>query len=130
MLMKRILIICCMLVLTMACKKEVLPETPDFNVTAAAVTFAAGKEGTFEFNGTAGIIAFYSGEAGREYVAGGTPDGVNKSISVKGYSDSRLQRFTYTYAAKGEYKAYFIGKNTSIYGSREVVKAVTVTVTE
>ncbi|MGN7722091.1 DUF5017 domain-containing protein [Chitinophaga sp. 22620] len=126
--MKYLQMICCML-LMMACKKEVLPETPDFNVRSAAVTFRAGEEGVFEFEGTAGIISFYSGEAGNEYVPG-PPDGVNRSLAVKGNSDSRLARFTYAYETKGVYKAYFVAKNASIYGEREVIKAINVTVTE
>ncbi len=117
------------MLLMMACKKEVLPETPDFNVRSAAVTFQAGKEGVFEFEGTAGIISFYSGEAGNEYVPG-APDGVNKSLAVKGNSDSRLAVFAYAYRTKGVYKAYFVAKNANIYGVREVVKAIDVTVTE
>ncbi len=119
-----------MLLVTVACKKEVLPETPDFRVKSSAVTFEAGKENAFEFEGTAGIISFYSGETGREYLPETAPDGINKAIPVKGNSDSRLQKYTYTYAVKGSYKAFFVAKNASIYGTREVVREISVTVTD
>lgn len=115
---------------TAGCKKEPALHPPDFDLTSRAVTFAAGKEGKFGFEGTAGIISFYSGEKGFEYVAPGHLTPENKSVAVKGNSDSRLAQFTYTYAAKGTYKAYFVAKNASIYGTKEVVRSVDVTVTE
>lgn len=116
--------------MTVSCKKEPKLDTPDFNLTASSVTFEAGKEGQFDFEGTAGIISFYSGETGFEYAPPGTAGSVNKSVTVKGYSDARPTKFTYTYAAKGTYKAFFVAKNVNIYAGKEVVRAITVTVTD
>lgn len=128
--MKAVLIILSLLTMTVSCKKEPTLDTPDFNLTSSSVTFEAGKEGQFDFAGTAGIISFYSGEAGFEYGPEGAAAGVNKSVAVKGYSDARLTKFTYTYAEKGTYKAFFVAKNVSIYAGKEVVRAITVTVTD
>ena len=125
--MKNLLIICSVLLLaTGACKKEVMPDAPAFALKATAITFKAGVEGAFTFEGNPGIISFYSGEAGHVYKG----DGINKSVAVKGNSEARLEKFTYTYAEKGTYKAYFIAQNTNIYGSREVVRQIDVTVTD
>lgn len=128
--MKTVLIILSILTMTVSCKKEPKLDTPDFTLTSSAVTFKAGKEGQFDFEGTAGIISFYSGEAGFEYVPEGATTGVNKSIAVKGSSDARLTKFTYTYPVKGIYKAFFVAKNVNIYAGKEVVKPITVTVTD
>jgi hypothetical protein len=128
--MKRVLIILSILTMAVSCKKEPKLDTPDFILTSPSVTFEAGKEGQFDFEGTAGIISFYSGETGIEYVPEGAAPGVNKAITVKGYSDARLTKFTYTYAEKGTYKAFFVAKNVSIYGGKEVVRAMAVTVTD
>lgn len=128
--MKTVLILLSIVTMGASCKKEPKLDTPDFTLTSPAVTFEAGKEGQFDFEGNAGIISFYSGEAGSEYVPGGAASGVNKAVTVKGYSDVRLTKFTYTYPEKGTYKAFFVAKNVNIYGGKEVVKPITVTVTD
>jgi hypothetical protein len=128
--MKTVLIILSILTMAVSCKKEPKLDMPDFALTSLSVTFEAGKEGQFNFEGTAGIISFYSGETGIEYVPEGTATGVNKAITVKGYSDARLTKFTYTYPEKGTYKAFFVAKNINIYGGKEVVRAIAVTVTD
>lgn len=128
--MRTVLIILSILTMAVSCKKEPTLDTPDFNLTSSSVTFEAGKEGQFDFEGTAGIISFYSGETGFEYEPEGAAAGVNKSIAVKGYSDARLTKFTYTYTEKGTYKAFFVAKNINIYDGKEVVRAITVTVTD
>lgn len=128
--MKTVFILLSILTMAVSCKKEPKLDTPDFTLASPSVTFEAGKEGQFDFEGTAGIISFYSGETGFEYVPEGAATGVNKAITVKGYSDTRLTKFTYTYAEKGTYKAFFVAKNVSIYGGKEVVRAITVTVTD
>jgi hypothetical protein len=115
--------------LLVSCKKEVILDTPDFNVTSTAVTFKTGQEGKFYFEGTAGIISFYSGETGAEYDKRiGSTSGVDKAKPVKGMSDVAQESFAYTYTTKGTYKAYFLAKNVNIYDGKEVVRVVDVTV--
>lgn len=126
--MKTVLIMLSILTVAVSCKKEPKLDTPDFTLKSQSAVFKAGKEGRFDLEGTAGIISFYSGETGYEYAPERAPDGTNKAITVKGYSDSRLTQFTYTYAVKGTYKAFFVAKNTNIYGGKEVVRAIDVTV--
>ena len=129
--MKFIYMLLSVLLLTASCKKEVILDTPDFNVKSASVTFKAGQEGRFYFEGTAGIISFYSGEAGFEYdkrIA--TALGLDKTKPVKGISDVKQESFAYTYVTKGTYKAYFVAKNANIYDTKEIVSVVDVTVTE
>lgn len=118
-----------MLMMTVSCKKEPVLDTPDFNLTSQQAAFKAGQAGVFSFTGSAGIISFYSGESGYQYTHG-TVDGVNRSIAVKGTSESKQLQFSYTYAVKGVYEAYFVAKNANIYGEKEVVRRITVTVTD
>ncbi|MGX5816751.1 DUF5017 domain-containing protein [Chitinophaga lutea] len=126
--MKYTALICWLLVMA-ACKKEVLPENPDFRVKTASVKAKAGQEITFGLEGNAGIIAFYSGEEGKRYTPSVSPD-TNKSIAVKGNSDARQSRFLYTYAVKGTYEAVFVARNVNIYGMKETSLTVAVTVAE
>ena len=124
--MKNILLILTIFFACASCKKEVQPDAPEFSLKADKVTFRAGEEGAFLFEGNPGIISFYSGEAGFQY----NGDGVNRSVAVKGTSEARQERFVYTYAVKGVYKAYFVVQNTNIYGTRQIAREIEVTVTE
>lgn len=129
--MKQIYMLLSVLLLTASCKKEVILNTPEFNVKATTLSVKAGKEGKFYFEGTAGIISFYSGETGFEYDKRiGTEAGLDKAKPVKGISDVKQEVFSYTYLVKGTYKAYFVAKNANIYGTKEIVRVVDVTVTE
>jgi hypothetical protein len=129
--MKLVYILLSVLLFTAACKKEVGLDTPDFNVKSATATFRAGQEGKIYFEGTAGIISFYSGETGFEYDKRiGSGNGVDKAKPVKGISDVKQESFSYTYLTKGTYKAYFAARNANIYDGKEIVRVVDVTVTD
>lgn len=47
---------------------------------------------------------------------------------LKGYSDATLEEYTYTYASAGTYTATFVAATNNVYGQKEVVKQVQVTV--
>lgn len=129
--MKFIYVLFSVLLVTASCKKEVILDKPDFKVSATSVTFKKGEEGKFSFEGTAGIISFYSGETGSEYSKRlGENGGLDVSKNVKGISDDMKDTYAYTYVKAGVYKAYFIGKNLNIYGEKEVVSVVDVTVVD
>lgn len=49
-------------------------------------------------------------------------------IHLKGYSDAKLENYSYTYAAAGTYLATFVAATNNIYGKSEVVKQIQVTV--
>lgn len=127
--MKFIYVMLSVLMLTASCKKEVALDKPDFRMDYTKAVFKVGTEGKFSFEGTAGIISFYSGEPGFEYNKRlGENGGLDKSVPVKGSSDDMKSEFVYTYKNEGKYQAYFVAKNMNIYGAEEVVSQIEVTV--
>lgn len=48
--------------------------------------------------------------------------GPDKPLTIKAYSDSRLDRHTYTYKTPGTYKVAFVAKNANVDGSAQVVR--------
>ncbi|MBP3483314.1 MAG: DUF5017 domain-containing protein [Alistipes sp.] len=64
--MKRIFVILTAVMLLAGCRKGEV-ETPKFGVRTASKTVRAGVPVVFDFEGTADIISFYSGETGNEY---------------------------------------------------------------
>lgn len=56
--------------------------------------------------------------------------GPDRSIPLKGISSSKLEEYRYTYNEPGTYKAHFVASNTNIDDNKEVVKVITLTITE
>ncbi len=56
--------------------------------------------------------------------------GPDWSSAIKGISNSKLEEFTYTYERPGTYKVYFVASNTNIDDSKQVVRELTLTITE
>lgn len=54
--------------------------------------------------------------------------GPDKPITIKAYSDSRLDRHTYAYKTPGTYNVSFVAKNTNVDGSAEVVREMEITI--
>ena len=50
--------------------------------------------------------------------------GPDKPIALSGSLDQKPNEFTFTYAKPGNYKAVFIGSNTTVYGSKSVAKVL------
>jgi len=57
----------CLTLIFSSCEKKVEVAEPDFNVSASTLTVKAGVPVNFSFQGKAGLISFYSGEAGKEF---------------------------------------------------------------
>lgn len=55
--------------------------------------------------------------------------GPDRTIPVKGVADARMESFSHVYTTPGTYKVYFIASNTDVYGSKQVVKELEITVT-
>src|SRR5690606_2891078 len=55
--------------------------------------------------------------------------GPDRSIPLKGISNSKLEEYKYTYSEPGTYQAHFVASNTNIDDSKEVVKVITLTIT-
>src|SRR5690606_21133017 len=56
--------------------------------------------------------------------------GPDWSNPIKGISNSKMEEFTYTYTEPGTYKAYFVASNTNIDDSKQIVREITITITE
>lgn len=56
--------------------------------------------------------------------------GPDWSNPIKGISNSKLEEYTYTYTEPGTYKVYFVASNTNIDDSKQVVRELTLTITE
>ncbi|PYF70631.1 DUF5017 domain-containing protein [Pedobacter nutrimenti] len=60
--------------------------------------------------------------------AGKADKGPDKGLPVKSYLDAEISSYTYRYSKPGTYKATFVAANFTIYGNKEVVKTIDVTV--
>lgn len=54
--------------------------------------------------------------------------GPDRPIPIKGYSETRIQKYTHIYKKPGTYKVYFIGANKDINESKEVVRDLELTI--
>ena len=66
----------------------------------------------------------------REFKLDETDNGPDKPISIKGNVDPRLTEYSYYYEKPGVYKVYFVATNANVSESRQVVRALEITVTE
>ncbi len=55
--------------------------------------------------------------------------GPDRSIAIQGNSTTPAESFTYKYTLPGVYKVAFIGANTNVNESHEVVKQLEITIT-
>lgn len=55
--------------------------------------------------------------------------GPDWALSLKGINTDYLQEYVYTYKTAGTYKAYFIARNHTIDGEKEVIRAIDLTIT-
>lgn len=128
-MIKKIFLLPLILLVITACNKKEVTE-PDFNVSTSQTTFKAGEPVDFQFSGNPDYITFYSGEAGREYqyrdriTAGARTD---IGVPLKNMT-TKLDGYSYTFAAAGTYTVTFDAANINIYGTKEDVKQLTVTV--
>lgn len=110
------------------CKKVNDTEVTDFNVSLAKSTFNVGEEVVFKLSGKPFQIAFYSGEAGKDYLYKDTPKPPGTTVDVgrpiKSYADAAIAEFAYTYTIAGTYRATFAGKSITTYSHSESVKYV------
>jgi hypothetical protein len=100
---------------------------PDFDATAEKTSYQAGEEISFNVTGNADFLVFYSGESGNDYLDG---SGNNQGIPVKNMADNMPVNFTYTYTVPGNYRAVFIGKRADFTGANEVVREISITITD
>lgn len=61
---------------------------------------------------------------------GSTDLGPDKAIAIKGFRNPKAEEFSHHYATPGTYIATFVASNSNIYGSAQVVKQITITVSE
>lgn len=54
--------------------------------------------------------------------------GPDRSIPVKGYANSRLEEYSYTYTQPGTYKAVFVAANSNIHDNKQALKELEITV--
>lgn len=64
----------------------------------------------------------------KPFEAGEANLGPDKGIPVKGYLEPSVTEHVYTYSKPGTYKASFVSANSTVYGTKEVVKMVDVVV--
>ncbi len=55
--------------------------------------------------------------------------GPDRPVAVKGNSDVKLDRYTYTYSEPGVYKVHFVAANANIQSSKQVVKELEIKIT-
>jgi hypothetical protein len=53
----------------------------------------------------------------------------DRGVPLKGYPE-KLKSYVYTYTSPGTYVVSFHGKNTTIHGSKDAVRELTITVVE
>ncbi len=67
----------------------------------------------------------------RGYPVGSSIDnGPDKPLTLKSYSDARIDAFKYAFNKPGNYKLVFEAINTSINGDKKVIKEINLTITE
>jgi hypothetical protein len=64
----------------------------------------------------------------KPFDAGEADLGPDKGIPVKGYLEPSITEHVYTYSKPGTYKATFVAANSTVYGTKEVVKSIDVVV--
>jgi len=88
------------------------------NTTTTALTHAATLAGKEEENDWAISRGFNVSEVNR-----------NLGVVIKGPVDLSINSYNFNYLIPGNYKVVFVGKNTNINGSKEVIKEFNLTVT-
>lgn len=85
---------------------------------------------TITLRGNANLPRVYTEDwcVSKAVITGKVDKGPDKPVAIKTNGDAKLNSFSYRYATKGNYKAYFIAYNANIYGSEHVVKSVEFTV--
>ncbi|MFD1631126.1 DUF5017 domain-containing protein [Pseudopedobacter beijingensis] len=53
---------------------------------------------------------------------------VNKSISLKLFTEGKKENYVFAYNTPGTYKATFIGETHNVYGNKKVIKTIDITV--
>lgn len=64
----------------------------------------------------------------KPFSAGEANLGPDKGMPVKGYLEPSVTELAYTYAEPGTYKASFVAANSTVYGSKQVIKTIEVVV--
>ena len=118
-----------LILLLAGCDKDLKITAPEFEVTTDAPAYKAGEEVTFVFTGQADNISFYSGEPGADY-ANREEAGPDRPIPVKAKYSGEVLTYSYTYDQSGQYNVVFVASNNNYSGSIEVVKSITITITE
>jgi len=116
---------------TAACnKKKVYPL--GFDVTTAKASYAVGDTVNFVFSGNPDLITFYSGEQGSRYANRNDVDSTGTSLTDVGSAlkdmTTRMDSYEYVYQQPGAYIVTFVAANTTIYGSRTIVKELNLTI--
>lgn len=130
-MIKKIFLLPILFLVITACNKKNVVE-PGFSVITdpAVTTLKANVPVTFLFTGNPDYITFYSGETGHEYqykdrITAGVKTDIGTPIKNM---TTKFTSYTYTFAAAGTYKVTFDASNTNIYGVKEDVKELDITV--
>lgn len=62
------------------------------------------------------------------YLVAETDFGPDRAIGIKAVADPVLTSYSYIYSQPGNYTVTFIARNTSIYGSKDVIKQINLTI--
>lgn len=112
-------------------KKEVYPL--HFDVASAKTSYAVGDTVSFLFSGNPDMITFYSGETGSRYANRKDVDSTGNALTDVGTPlkdmTTRMDSYDYVYTEAGSYTVTFVAANTTVYGSKTIVKQLDITIT-
>jgi hypothetical protein len=61
---------------------------------------------------------------------GKTDLGPDRGVPIKGFVDIRASEYKYTFKKEGTYKVTFVASNANIYGDKEIIRQIDITITK